>query len=75
MISINDKHPLVSVVIPTLNRKEDIVECLNSIRNLDYPKNCLEVIIWDNVSTDGSQGEINRIFAEMKKEDWNRLKE
>ena len=73
MISIDDKYPLVSIVIPTLNRKEDIVECLDSIQNLDYPKNCLEIIIWDNVSSDGTQGEINRIFADMKKEGWNGL--
>ena len=73
MISINDKHSLVSIVIPTLNRKEDIVACLDSIQNLDYPKNFLEVIIWDNVSTDGTQGEINRIFAGMKKECWSGL--
>jgi len=33
----------------------------------------LEVIVWDNGSTDGTQGEINRILAEMKKEGWNGL--
>ena len=68
MKSTNNNYPLVSIVIPTLNSKEDIVKCLDSIQNLDYSKNKIELIIWDNGSTDGTQGEVSRIFEEMKKE-------
>ena len=63
MISIDDKYPLVSIVIPTLNRKVDIVECLGSIQNLDYPKNKIELIVWDNGSIDGTPESI-------KSRDW-----
>jgi len=73
MKSTNNNYPLVSIVIPTLNSKEDIVKCLDSIQNLDYSKNKIELIIWDNGSTDGTQGEVSRIFEEMKKEGWNAL--
>lgn len=48
------EYPFVSIVIPTLNRKMDIVECLDSIQNLDYPKNRIELFVWDNGSTDGT---------------------
>jgi hypothetical protein len=74
VIFINDEYPLVSIVIPTLNRKKDIIECLDSIRRLDYPKKHMEVIIWDNGSTDGTQAEINGIFKEMEKDGCKRLK-
>ncbi len=67
------KQPFVSIIIPTFNSKKDIGKCLNTIRYLDYPKKFLEVIIWDNGSTDGTQGEVNRVFAEMKKEEWTGL--
>ncbi|MGR3302287.1 MAG: glycosyltransferase family 2 protein [Candidatus Scalindua sp.] len=65
MISINDKYPLVSIVIPTLNRKEDMVECLDSIQNLDYPKKKIELIIWDNGSTDGTSEAVKSKVNEM----------
>ncbi len=68
-----NSNPLISIVIPTLNGKKDIVKCLHFIRRLDYPNKNIEIIIWDNGSTDGTQEEISRIFAEMKKEGWNEL--
>jgi GT2 family glycosyltransferase len=67
------EQPFVSIIIPTLNSKIELIKCFHSIRRLDYPKKFLEVIIWDNGSTDGTQSEINRIFAEMEKEGWKRL--
>jgi len=66
-------NPFISILIPTLNSRKDIVRCLHFIRKLDYPNKYIEIIIWDNGSTDGTQGEINRIFAEMGKEGWNGL--
>jgi GT2 family glycosyltransferase len=65
--------PIVSIIIPTLNSQEDIIKCINSIRALDYPKKNLEVIIWDNGSTDGTQASIRHIFNEMGVAGWRRL--
>lgn len=65
MISINDKYPLVSIVIPTMNRKVDVVECLDSIQNLDYPKNKIELLIWDNGSIDGTPEAVKSKDKEM----------
>jgi len=67
------KLPFVSIVIPTLNMREDIIKCLRFLRRLNYSKKYLELVVWDNGSTDGTQGEINRIFADMKNEGWNDL--
>lgn len=68
------EYPLVSVVIPTINRRNNIIKCLNSIRRLDYPKKNIEIIIWDNGSTDGTQAEVNIIFKEMGEDGCMRLK-
>ncbi|ODS31850.1 MAG: putative glycosyl transferase [Candidatus Scalindua rubra] len=74
MISEKRKEqPFVSIVIPTLNRKRDIIKCVYFIRGLDYPKKNIEIIIWDNGSTDGTQEEVRRIFVEMEKEGWKDL--
>ena len=46
------EFPFISVVIPAYNKEEVIVKTINSIFNLHYPKNKLEVIIVDDGSTD-----------------------
>ncbi|ODS31316.1 MAG: putative glycosyl transferase [Candidatus Scalindua rubra] len=66
-------NPFVSIIIPTLNRKRDIIKCLHFLRRLEYPKKHMEVIIWDNGSMDGTQAEVNRIFKEMEKDGWKGL--
>ena len=44
----------VSIVIPTKNEGDVLEKCLNSIRNLDYPKDKIEVIIVDGHSRDNT---------------------
>jgi glycosyltransferase involved in cell wall biosynthesis len=44
----------VSIIIPVKNEERILGRCLESIRNLDYPTDRLEVIIADSLSTDGS---------------------
>ncbi len=52
----------VSIVFPILNNLSDTLRCLNSIQNLNFPKNKLEVIIFDNGSTDNSEQIIKRKY-------------
>lgn len=45
----------ISVIIPTLNEEKVLYDCLQSLQQLDYPKDALEIIIVDNGSTDGTR--------------------
>jgi GT2 family glycosyltransferase len=44
----------VSIIIPTKNNADILKRCLESIRNLDYSRDEVEVIIVDGYSTDGT---------------------
>lgn len=48
------QYPLISIVTVNLNGKDYLSTCLDSIKNLNYPKDKLEVIVVDNGSVDGS---------------------
>jgi len=51
---MNNYLPLVSVLLINYNGKEFIKECLDSISEQSYPKEKIEIIFVDNVSTDDS---------------------
>ena len=46
--------PFVSVVIVNFNGKLYLPTCLNALKAQTYPRDCYEVIVSDNGSTDGS---------------------
>ncbi len=58
------KSALVSVIIPTYNLKNTLVECLHSIVTQTYYN--LEIIVVDNGSTDGTAEFIKRKFPQIK---------
>jgi biofilm PGA synthesis N-glycosyltransferase PgaC len=45
-------EPQISIVIPSYNEEKNIALLLDSIRNADYPKKKIEVIVADDGSTD-----------------------
>jgi len=45
----------ISVVIPTLNRKESLKQLLDALQREDYPHDDLEVIVVDDGSCDGTR--------------------
>lgn len=45
-------YPKISIIVLNWNGKEDTIECLESLKKLDYPN--YEIIAVDNGSTDGS---------------------
>lgn len=45
-------NPLVSVLIAARNEETDILDCLRTVAQLDYPVNDLEVLIGNDQSTD-----------------------
>jgi GT2 family glycosyltransferase len=58
--------PVVSIVVPTMNRKRYLEACLNSISDLDYPKYLLEVIVIDGGSSDGTIQMLKENFRNFK---------
>lgn len=60
------EYPLVSIVIPTHNRKEKLVRLIRSLLESNYPKDKLEIIIVDDASTDGTHEYISRLFPQVK---------
>jgi GT2 family glycosyltransferase len=53
---MNKENPVIWAVIPTWNRKVDLLECLESIIDTGYP--ALKIIVVDNGSTDDTVGEV-----------------
>jgi hypothetical protein len=56
--------PKVSVVIPTYNLKDILLECLASVFAQDYPN--FEVIVVDNASVDGTSAAVREKFPQAK---------
>lgn len=54
-------YPLVSVIIPTYNRKESVKEAVQSVLDQNYPK--IEVVVIDDGSTDGTTEELVKVFG------------
>jgi cellulose synthase/poly-beta-1,6-N-acetylglucosamine synthase-like glycosyltransferase len=55
------KYPSVSIIIPAYNAQDSLQGCLDSLMQLEYPREKMEVILVDNNSTD-STGEIARSY-------------
>jgi len=65
--------PLVSVLIATWNNGAELQACLRSLRQLEYPKDRLEVVVFDNGSTDGTEQAVRECFGKLEAEGWARL--
>lgn len=55
--------PLVSVIIPSYNRKDELISCLNSVIKQDYQN--LEIIVVDDNSNDGTNQIIKNMFSQV----------
>ena len=53
-------YPVVSVIIPVRNRPAEIVACLNTLMQLDYPADRLETIVVDDASDDNTATVVER---------------
>ncbi len=57
--------PVVLIVIINWDGKDDLLECLASIRKLSYPKTNYKVLVVDNGSNDGSQTAISENYPDV----------
>ncbi|MCK4521849.1 MAG: glycosyltransferase family 2 protein [Nanoarchaeota archaeon] len=58
--------PFVSVCIPAYNEEDNIVETIESVLGLDYPKEKIELIIVNDGSKDNTKTEVERIIRQHK---------
>lgn len=65
--------PWVSVLIPTRNNADELLLCLESLRNLKYPKERMGIVIFDNGSTDGTAERVRERYRQLRAEGWARL--
>lgn len=63
----------ISVLIPTRNNGEDLLLCIESLRNLNYPKDRLQLLVFDNGSTDGTAERVREAYQRFHGEGWARL--
>ena len=55
--------PLVSVVVPTHNRKSAVARCVESVLRSSYPR--IEIIVIDDASTDGTFHHLSTLFPNV----------
>lgn len=58
----SDFEPNISVIIPAYNEGKNIKDCLESIKESDYPKEKIEIMVIDDGSTDDTR-DIARRFG------------
>ncbi|AGK60078.1 putative glycosyltransferase [Archaeoglobus sulfaticallidus PM70-1] len=63
MSKTNYQYPLVAVVVPVHNNKEDTAEFLESLKSVTYPN--YKIIIVDDGSTDGTEEMIKTAYPEV----------
>jgi GT2 family glycosyltransferase len=57
--------PSILMIIVTWNRKDYVLDLLNSLRNLDYPSSSIETVVVDNASQDGTVEAIREQFPQV----------
>ncbi len=57
----NEGFPFISIIIPVYNEEKIIKKTINSVLNLDYPKNRYEIIVVDDGSTDSTYEEVKSL--------------
>ena len=62
----NADLPFVSIIVPTLNRKKLLGNCLTSLFRMDYPRSLFEAIVVDGGSTDGTMQMVHNDFPAVR---------
>lgn len=60
------KYPAVSIVVPAYNEGNNIIATLDSLVQLDYPKNKLEIIAVNDGSTDNTRRIVKDFIAQNR---------
>src|SRR5689334_14537411 len=60
-----ERLPSIAVVIPMRNERHNVGGCLESLRNQNYPRDKLRLIVVDDGSTDGTAEIVRAMAREM----------
>jgi len=60
----NEELPSASVIVAARNEEKNILNCLESLNNLTYPENKLEIILVDDDSTDNTGSIISNFISD-----------
>lgn len=63
---MNEFHTLVSVIIPTHNRRKKLIRLINSVMRSRCPTCDIETIVIDDGSTDGTFEVVRKLFPRIK---------
>lgn len=66
--------PHISIFIPTYNDEKDLSACIESLRYVRYAKQKLELVVWDNGSSDDTVPMVEARFQIMVGEGWASLR-
>ncbi len=58
------EFPLAWIVIPSWNRRDDLVACLESVQAMDYSNK--QIVVVDNGSTDGTETAVSVQFPQVR---------
>ena len=64
--------PAICLQIVTWNNCDDLIATLKSLQQLDYPKEQLDLLVFDNGSTDGTMEKVATHMATMTEAGWGR---
>lgn len=56
----SDRIPFISVIVAARNEEDNIFKCIKSLKNIDYPKNCYEIFLVNDNSTDSTLSIMNK---------------
>ncbi len=55
-------HAKILVIIVTWNKKDYVIDLLNSLSNITYPIERLDILVVDNASEDGTVAALEKQF-------------
>ena len=64
MLSNSEQNYLISFILITYNRINDLIECVNLIKAQTYKR--IEIILVDNASSDGTSDRIANEYPEIE---------
>lgn len=70
--SFDDRDPLITVAMPTLNRAKYLPTVLDKLHKCSYPHNRLRLVFVDGYSTDGTF-DLLRDFAQVRRKEYKEI--